>query len=47
LVAHRLSTVRTSDRVAFVDRGSITGLGTYNELVLENEAFRAMVASSG
>ena len=42
LIAHRLSTVRTSDRVVFVERGHITGVGLYDTLYEENEAFRTM-----
>ena len=42
LVAHRLSTVRSCDRVVFIEGGQITGLGTYDELVRDNERFRAM-----
>jgi len=46
LVAHRLSTVRTSDRVVFIENGSITGVGSYESLYAENDAFRTMAGSS-
>ena len=46
LVAHRLSTVRTSDRIIFLEHGQLTGLGTYDELCESNFAFRNMASSS-
>lgn len=42
LVAHRLSTVRNSDQVVFVEDGRISGLGSYDELVEGNEGFRML-----
>ena len=42
LIAHRLTTVRNCDRVAFVENGRISGLGTYDELVQNNASFRTM-----
>jgi ATP-binding cassette, subfamily B, bacterial PglK len=44
LIAHRLSTVRSCDRVLFVERGRVTGVGSYEELVREHAAFRAMAS---
>ena len=46
LIAHRLSTVRTCDRVIFVEHGRVTGSGTYDELVREHPAFRHMAGAS-
>jgi ATP-binding cassette, subfamily B, bacterial PglK len=46
LVAHRLSTVRHSDRIVFLEHGRMTGLGTYDELRKSNVAFREMAGSS-
>ena len=46
LVAHRLTTVRKSDRVVFVEEGRIGGIGTFDELEHGNDRFRALVASS-
>jgi ATP-binding cassette, subfamily B, bacterial PglK len=45
MVAHRLSTVRNCDRIAFVDEGRIAGVGTYDELASSNEGFRRLSAS--
>ncbi len=46
LIAHRLSTVRKSDRVVFIEDGRIAGIGTFAELERDNERFRAMASSS-
>ena len=46
LVAHRLSTVKGCDRILFLEDGQLTGVGTYEELLLTNDAFRTM-ASTG
>ena len=40
LIAHRLSTIEHCDRVIFLDRGRISGIGTYAELQRDAE-FRA------
>jgi ATP-binding cassette, subfamily B, bacterial PglK len=42
LVAHRLSTVRASDRVVFIDHGAIAGVGSFDTLARENDRFRAL-----
>lgn len=42
LVAHRLSTLRTSSRILVVEAGTITGEGTYDELMRSHESFRLM-----
>ena len=42
LVAHRLSTVRSSDRIVFLEHGRVTGLGSYDELRQSNSVFRKM-----
>ena len=44
LVAHRLSTVRHSDRIVFLENGRMTGLGSYDELRKSNVAFRTLAA---
>jgi len=46
LIAHRLSTVANSDRVFFVEEGRITGEGSYDELIADHDAFRAMATGS-
>lgn len=42
IVAHRLSTIEKCDRVMFVDQGRVAGVGSYDELYVENAAFRLM-----
>ena len=39
IIAHRLSTVRVADRIAVVDRGQITELGTHEELMEKNGVY--------
>lgn len=46
LIAHRLSTVASSDRVFFVEDGRITGEGSYEQLIEGHDAFRAMATGS-
>ncbi len=43
IVAHRLSTVRSCERIYFLDGGSIVEEGSYAELFESNERFREMV----
>ena len=42
LIAHRLTTVRTCDRIFLLERGRLTAQGTYDELVASNAQFREM-----
>lgn len=41
-IAHRLSTVRDCDRLYFLMNGRLKAVGTYDELVRSNDAFREM-----
>jgi ATP-binding cassette subfamily C protein len=45
IIAHRLTTVRRCDRLAFVLDGRIVASGTFDELVARNEEFRRMVST--
>ena len=45
LIAHRLSTVRNSDRVLFVEQGRVAGEGTFDQLEQDNERFKSLAAS--
>ena len=40
MIAHRLSTVKICDRLIVMDKGTITGVGAWNELIEFNSAFR-------
>jgi ABC-type multidrug transport system fused ATPase/permease subunit len=42
LIAHRLSTVRNCDRIVVLEKGRITGIGPYEELVSSHPGFRAI-----
>jgi subfamily B ATP-binding cassette protein MsbA len=43
VIAHRLSTVKRSDRILFISDGRLMEQGTYQELYLRGGAFRRMV----
>lgn len=42
VIAHRLSTVRTADRILFVDRGKVVEDGTHDELMARDGRFAAL-----
>ena len=42
-LAHRLSTVRSCDRILYLDNGQVSGLGTFDELDRTNEGFARLV----
>ncbi|MDO5676880.1 MAG: ABC transporter ATP-binding protein [Propionibacteriaceae bacterium] len=43
IVAHRLSTVRGVDQLAFIENGQLTALGTFDEVSADNENFAELV----
>lgn len=43
LIAHRLSTVKGADYICLMKKGEIDAIGTFEELVNNNEQFRKMV----
>ncbi|HSO92028.1 MAG TPA: ABC transporter ATP-binding protein [Arthrobacter sp.] len=45
IVAHRPSTVALADRVALLEDGRITAVGTHTELLAENHHYRYVIAS--
>lgn len=44
VVAHRASTVLLADRVALLDGGRITAVGTHSELMTTNESYRNLLS---
>ncbi|MFC5286982.1 ABC transporter ATP-binding protein [Actinokineospora guangxiensis] len=45
VVAHRPSTVQLADRVALLDDGRITAVGTHSELLATNTAYRTLLST--
>jgi ABC-type multidrug transport system fused ATPase/permease subunit len=45
LIAHRLSTVVSADRIVLLDRGKVTGFGTHTELLDVSPLYRELAAS--
>lgn len=45
LIAHRLSTVRQCDRIYLLEDGRVSAWGSYDELVVQDQRFRAMAAA--
>jgi ATP-binding cassette subfamily B protein len=45
IVAHRPSTVMLADRVALLEAGRITAVGTHSELLRESDHYRHVISS--
>src|ERR1700677_889932 len=45
IVAQRVATIRTADRIIVLDAGRIAGRGTHGELMASNETYREIVLS--
>lgn len=43
LITHRLSTIRQADQIVYLREGQVLGLGTHDELVAGNDAYRSFV----
>ncbi|MGD9605096.1 MAG: ABC transporter ATP-binding protein [Bacilli bacterium] len=44
LIAHRISTIKTMDKIALIDEGKLVGFGTHNQLLKTNTMYQQMVA---
>lgn len=44
IIAHRLSTVRSCDKIYIMQQGQVIANGTYDELLVYNESFRVMAS---
>lgn len=42
LIAHRLTTVQACDTIFMMEQGRVVSTGTYDELIAQNQTFRAM-----
>lgn len=45
MIAHRLSTLKECDTIYFMEEGTLTGQGTYNQLLQSHDQFKAMHAT--
>lgn len=46
IIAHRLSTIRNCDNILYLDKGSLIGQGTFEDLSLENKKFMNLIKLS-
>lgn len=46
LIAHRLTTVRRCNQIYLMKKGEIAASGTYEDLMIENDSFKAMNSSA-
>jgi subfamily B ATP-binding cassette protein MsbA len=43
LIAHRLATIRNADRIVLMDKGAVSAIGSFEELINSSPKFRSMV----
>jgi ABC-type multidrug transport system fused ATPase/permease subunit len=44
IIAHRLSTVRNADKIIVMNKGSVVGEGTHDELMSNNEVYQNLIS---
>jgi ABC-type multidrug transport system fused ATPase/permease subunit len=47
LIAHRLSTVRSADKVVYIEKGKILSVGTFDQVRLDCESFNMQASQMG
>ena len=45
IIAHRLSTVKSCDRIVLLHAGKVEDVGSWDELYFRNQRFRELTAS--
>lgn len=45
-IAHRLGTIQHCDRIIFLEKGRLSGYGSFEDLKASNESFRALAAAA-
>lgn len=43
IIAHRISTIKSADKIVFIEDGEVLAIGTHNELINDCELYRNMV----
>jgi ATP-binding cassette subfamily B protein len=44
IIAHRITTLETLDKIIVVEDGTVTNIGTHQELLVKSEAYKKEVA---
>ena len=47
VIAHRLSTIVDADKIFFIEKGKVTGVGTHSELIRRTSLYREFFRAAG